>query len=329
MIPMTQAAALCAACVSQALVCPPVPVSGGFLHTMMRADTESGSYAVKILNPTIMQRPEAADNMRRGEEIAKMLSPVIPVIHAIPMNGDVLRRIDGQDILCYPWVEGKSLFYPELTPMHCAAIGAILGQIHTAGLPADPAVEMPEPEDWQALLQCSHGKAWEADLEQLLPDCIHWDTAACMAARDPRISPVLSHRDLDPKNVLWQDERPFLIDWEAAGSVDPDQELLTVLRYWTCAPNGAPMPDHARAFLQAYRAHRSLNGIPWRKVMDAGYCDLLGWLAYNIRRGTGQEAADKAEMILGAEQVTATIQALTAQKETEDQLLALFAEYAE
>lgn len=314
---------LCAACVPHPLICPPVPVSGGLLHTMLRADTEMGSYAVKLLNPTIMARPEAADNMRRGEVIARALSPVVPAVCAIPADGEVLRKIGGEYALCYPWAEGRSIYFPEITPAHCAAMGDILGRIHGTGLRSDAETEIPAPEDWAALLRCSAGQAWEADLSALLPDCIRWDEAAIRAAEHPRVPPVFSHRDLDPKNVLWEEGQPLLIDWEAAGPVDPDQELLTVLRYWACTPEGAPLPEHADAFLTAYRAHRSLAGIPWREVLDAGYGDLLGWLAYNIRRGIGMEAASEAERCLGAEQVTATIRTLAAQKIAERDLLPL------
>ena len=43
---------------------------------------------------------------------------------------------------------------------------------------------------------------------------------------------VISHRDLDPKNVLWHGEEALVIDWEAAGYVNPYQELLEVINYW-------------------------------------------------------------------------------------------------
>ena len=38
------------------------PVSGGLLHKMYRVETTSGIYAVKVLNPEIMQRPTALQN---------------------------------------------------------------------------------------------------------------------------------------------------------------------------------------------------------------------------------------------------------------------------
>lgn len=43
---------------------------------------------------------------------------------------------------------------------------------------------------------------------------------------------VISHRDLDPKNVMWDGMNPYLIDWEAAGPVNPYQEFLEVALYW-------------------------------------------------------------------------------------------------
>lgn len=44
---------------------------------------------------------------------------------------------------------------------------------------------------------------------------------------------VLSHGDIDQKNVLWnQDNSPTVIDWEAAGYVNPMVELFTAALYW-------------------------------------------------------------------------------------------------
>ncbi|MFK3986391.1 MULTISPECIES: hypothetical protein [Exiguobacterium] len=37
----------------------PTVVTGGFMHDMYRIETDSGTYAIKLLNPQIMNRPEA------------------------------------------------------------------------------------------------------------------------------------------------------------------------------------------------------------------------------------------------------------------------------
>ncbi len=41
----------------------PLAVKGGLLHRMYRVTTDQGDYAVKLLNPDIMKRPQAMNNM--------------------------------------------------------------------------------------------------------------------------------------------------------------------------------------------------------------------------------------------------------------------------
>ena len=45
---------------------PISPVPGGFLHRMYKVDTETGSFAVKHLNPNVMKRPDAMNNYWKG-----------------------------------------------------------------------------------------------------------------------------------------------------------------------------------------------------------------------------------------------------------------------
>ena len=58
---------ICNALSLGALSVPPMSLSGGYTHRMFRVETEKGTYAVKLLNPEIMQRPDAQDNYRTAE----------------------------------------------------------------------------------------------------------------------------------------------------------------------------------------------------------------------------------------------------------------------
>lgn len=53
--------------------CPPVVLKGGFLHKMYSLFTPGGRYAVKLLNPYIMQRETAMENYRTAERLEAML----------------------------------------------------------------------------------------------------------------------------------------------------------------------------------------------------------------------------------------------------------------
>ena len=98
--------------------------------------------------------------------------------------------------------------------------------------------------------------------------------------------PVLSHRDLDPKNVLWRGLSPVLIDWEAAGYVRPKRELLEVALYWADDGRGGLDAALCAALLDAYAQHMPLGG-NWTGAFAAGRTNLLEWLAYSIQQANG------------------------------------------
>lgn len=51
----------------------------------------------------------------------------------------------------------------------------------------------------------------------------------------------------------------------------------------------------------AYRKHKDLSKADWENVASGSCAGILGWLAYNMRRALGIEAADEAEIRLGEE----------------------------
>ena len=47
------------------------------------------------------------------------------------------------------------------------------------------------------------------------------------------INQAICHSDMDPKNVMWHDNNPIIIDWECAGIANPDRELLEDALCWS------------------------------------------------------------------------------------------------
>lgn len=148
----------------------PQTVKGGLLHKMYHVTTDRGNYAVKLLNPDIMRRPQAMKNMINSERIAQRLAQepdALPVVAALKRKEQQLLLLDmahssspdsaGQYALVYPWIEAHSLFAPEIGVSHCGKIGRILGQIHHMALKPEELGLPPEesgrsPYDWQGYL---------------------------------------------------------------------------------------------------------------------------------------------------------------------------------
>ncbi len=74
---------------------------------------------------------------------------------------------------------------------------------------------------------------------------------------------VISHKDLNPKNIIWKNNKPYIIDWEAAGFINPFQELIEVLNYWIPDKTGKYDKAKFNAIIQAYTENIKLHNINW------------------------------------------------------------------
>lgn len=310
----------------------PTPVSGGLLHAMYCVTTTKSIFAVKVLNPEIMKRPEALKNTILSERIASALAGDVQLVAAMDLAGKQVHEVQGQYYMVFPWVEGASVFPPEITEKHCQALGDVLGKIHAANVCVEGVASEEEAVTmyvWEEYLRQAEAKSmqqtvWFAAYKEALKDVIQLNKSACEAQLELVNKQVISHRDLDPKNVMWQGEKPFVIDWEAAGYVNPYQELLEVINYWTDDGKGGLRKGHLEVLLQAYRKHMSLQGVDWEPVFAGSFSGMLGWLEYNVKRALGIEVSGEEDARAGEEQVIGTITELYAYKRKLDVIKEVF-----
>ena len=116
---------------------------------------------------------------------------------------------------------------------------------------------------------------------------------------------------------MWKDTTPWIIDWEAAGYVNPYQELLEVVNYWADDGNGGLLKENFDVLLDAYIQQAEPENVDWNAAFAGSYMGMLGWLEYNMKRALGIEAATAEDVQLGKEQVLSTIQALYDYQEKE------------
>ncbi|MBQ4639622.1 MAG: phosphotransferase [Clostridia bacterium] len=299
----------------------PREIHGGLMHRMYHIVTDKGEFALKKLNPGVMQRPEALRNMIVSEKIAKAFTGIVPAVAALETDGRQVHLLEGGYYMVYPWVQGRSIYPPDIKEANCRTMGQMLGRMHEAGAENDgaPKQEAQEACDWSVL--CNFDAPWARQLSDALPGLIDLEQRAIAAQRLLNENQVISHRDLDPKNVLWQGEEPLLIDWEAAGYVNPWQEVCENLLYWADDGKGGLCKTHFQAFLAGYGERQVLDQVPWEKALESGVLGMIGWLHYNVRRALGLEAADEAEKALGIRQTEDTLKALNAWERKKNTIL--------
>lgn len=296
---------------------PPQPVTGGFLHHMWRIDTKSGIFAVKILNPEIMSRPDAKRNYRLSERITQVAYS--NGIHAVPakkIGNEPWVEVEGRYIMVFDWVYGYTLRPEQCTFEHGKRIGEVLFQVHNLNIEFD-GLELPSfptvpDETWRGHIEEAQReiKCWGFSCDTLLQDIYNWSRLYQNAMNNLSQQVVISHRDLDSKNVIWNKEKPFLIDWESAGYVNPVVELIEVALNWSRNSDGTSNKKRFQAVIEAYLNN---GGTLRGRVLDALYGSfggMLGWLEYNMRRSLDKGVFTVDDRELGHKEVLHTIRDL-------------------
>ena len=106
-------------------------VLGGLSHNMFKVRTTKGIFAVKELNPLVMQRKEAYQNFIFSEKVARIAKQNgINAVCALQFNGDVLLKIEDSFFMVFDWVNGQTLKAEQVKIKHCEVIGQTLAKIH-------------------------------------------------------------------------------------------------------------------------------------------------------------------------------------------------------
>ena len=293
----------------------PEPISGGLLHTMYHVRTSSGGFAVKLLNPDIMIRPDAIQNMINSERIARKLQNTVPLVTAKEFDEGTLIAFEGSYYMIFDWIDGLSIYAPDITAEHCSQIGRILGQIHEANVRIENSltcVQMPSHYEWSNFLEKADQQDSECFdiLQSNLQALTRWSERVSHSWSVVSAHQVISHRDLDPKNVLWANGQPYLIDWESAGFVNPAQELIEIINYWATGSDGEYCLEKIAHILLAYRECNSLSHVNWDAIFDCGFEGMLGWTAYNVRLVLGMEGDGMKDRSKGLREIKKTLDEL-------------------
>ncbi|MBQ8186029.1 MAG: aminoglycoside phosphotransferase family protein [Clostridia bacterium] len=263
------------------LIRDPEVLTGGHLHRMFGVTTERGRFAVKQLNPEIMARPDAMDNFIRSEEIAHMASSVIPACAAVIVDGCPVVHLEHRWMI-FPHIDGVTVPDTEITAEMAHKIGGILAKLHGMTALPDETADQRRIRVWREEDDPRHFQLYN-----------RWES---LRVRKICGRTVLSHRDLEPKNILWQSGNPTLIDWEAAGKTNAAEDLFTTALYHSRTPDGISA-ERFGAFFRGYFTIASaadFAGCDWDAVSRC-YYDLTDWLAYNLTREDRELGLEQAE----------------------------------
>lgn len=296
----------------------PQQIFGGLLHRMYKLRTEKGDYAAKALNPQIMQREIAMKHFIFSEKVVRIaFDKGINAIPAIEINGNSIHEVDGQYYLVFPWFHGKALPQNKVDINKCKIIGELMAKIHN--LDFSSVADSKENNftataaDWNMYGEKAKAQnlIWASDLLENVDTLYEIEKRANMAVQELSKNLVVSHRDLDQKNVLWdEDDVPMIIDWEAAGTVNPSLELLEVALSWSGGESSTPDKDAFCAVIDSYTKKGGTIGDNLEGVLHSVFKGKIEWLEYSMKRSLRIECSGDEEQKLGTREVVSTIQSI-------------------
>jgi len=287
---------------------PPRQLSGGFMHQMYALFTDCGNFAVKLLNPHIMARPDAMDNFRAAEALETQLEKTnLSILPALRFSGRKMQSLGDRHFYVFDWFEGKSLAGAEIREHHCRRIGAILAQFHGVDRREEPSGQEPVSFDWDDLIRRLLADKPEfgalvSTRRDMLYECQRRANEAF-----PRLPAVtaICHSDLDSKNVLWRGDECRIIDLECLSRSNPYLELYETALYWSGIEECRIDPTLFEAFIRAYAGAGGELPQNWAVIHDAN-AGRLGWLEYNLRRALGMDCSAN-EIAIGESETKKTL----------------------
>lgn len=259
-------------------------LKGGRSHTTIYLLTSKGEYVVKQL----LSRHGHALDLNRFRNTAAIahwfakhgVSAVPPFL----INGDVIVEIDASYYMVYPYVNANMLHFNKYGIKRCQHVAAALAQLHTL----NPQVRAPHA--WRFHY---NETAWndayhyfrERHVFSIAPRLQKMQStiAQCFADYErclPHIEEdrVVSHRDIDRRNVLWKANGEFvLIDWDLAGHIDAAVELMYVVLGLSMRAKGVFDRERFSTLLTTYSAKRPIKTKDAEALVLTVLCNWLTW----------------------------------------------------
>jgi len=291
------------------VISPIKQVSGGFLHRMYKVVTEQGTYAVKCLNPEIMNREGVLENYERAEQIESILEKAeIPIVPAITVKGRKMQNVGGQYFYLFRWLEGQITDWNNISDKQCYIAGNILGKIHAIN-PQEMTHKEPEMShiDWQKYL--CRAEEQDSEIATVLTDNVRMliDVEQEMNRARKFLPDVqcISNEDMDPKNIMWNDGKPYVIDLECLDYGNPVSHVLQLSLQWSGIITANLAVEKVTAFFKGYLEAYDNGFRAYSDVFGLAYT-WVDWLEYNIQRALGT-CIDEEERKMGISEVKNTI----------------------
>lgn len=221
----------------------------------------------KYVNDYQIELTQLMRSMSFSENIAEQMSFTNHTTAALKADNEYLLQSRSHFFLLYPYIDANELQNKDIDACQVQKIAKFLYQIHHSSLHYDEQFALEKLQAFKTLaLQVLNHKIWPmlktfSHQSLFLPKINYVSNFLLNNYQSFKRSiegldgQVICHNDLKPKNVLWKNERFWVVDWETAGLFDKMSDYIDTLLSW-CSDydgHGFKLDEHKiQAFLKEY-----------------------------------------------------------------------------
>jgi Ser/Thr protein kinase RdoA (MazF antagonist) len=285
----------------------PKKIEGGLLNKMFKVSTTKGNYAFKLINPEVAKRKDGIKNLIFTEKVSNIAKlNGIKCISAIEINNELIHSINGKYFLIFDWFDGRPINESELTEDKIKTVAKELCKLHKIEYnnlknECDITYELDEI-NFDFYLSKIKDKNIYNLVKEIKNRFSNLDKESIESLKKIKDKKVISHRDLDLPNVLWNSENiPVIIDWETSGWVNPTLEVIDTAWNWAGGKDFFDKNKYS-IFVNTYEKEGG-NLDDYEIAFKADYKAKLRWFEYNLKRITIFDFLDEEEKKLGEKEV--------------------------
>lgn len=267
----------------------PTLLTGGITNEVYKLVTSTGTYVIKIINKNnIDTNPNLLSKIEQSESISQIAyKNNITAIIALKYNDKFIQQINNQYYLIYNWCNGNIKLTKEITLLDLKQVATLLAQLHQIKVISNHIEKyskinykkyydllIDSKEEW-AIFFCNNYNKLSSIYDKVYSSYLKLSN---------NVSYV--HKDLNRKNILWDNNIPYIIDWETSTIGNPSIDFFNSAWFLTADIDEDKFYTFAKTYL-------SLNKI--NDVEDSANCSIIeecNWLEYSLKRALGYYKSD-------------------------------------
>ena len=287
------------------LIEEPIVINGGLTNSLYKINTNKNKYAIKIINNSrIKQDSNLIEKLENSENIANIakLNSINAVV-ALKINNKYVNKYKDTYFLLYEWCEGKVLLSKEITNNHLKVIADALANLHNIQV-KNNNVNKYEKVNFNYYFDLlknneeNYSIFFKNNFNKLIT--IYDEVYENYTKLSNQLSYV--HKDLNRKNIIWNNDNYYIIDWETATISNPSLDFFNSSWFLTEDIKEEKYKIFTKEYLSKFKLEDDLI-----VSIKSSIIEECMWLEFSLKRTLKINTKDSFEIELGKKSIESSL----------------------